>query len=189
MHVINQTKVELKLNRSVRRCITARAEGKYELALRRHLRLQPVFDKAEPKYRRHFYCGLGRTYRLLGRNVEAIRQYETALRLEPTDEEGRQVCASIECNIAYALVDLNQLEEAHAFLDHAEEYFSQTNDDANLGETRLTRADVYFMQGKFTEACGAAYSALTLLWFYFDSGAKDRAVETLMRCWQASRGS
>lgn len=170
---------QVRLKRAIRKGITLRCEGRLDEALAHYEAIRDFFDESEPEYLRHFYCGLGRLYRFLGRNQEAIDQYTLATNLPVMSDRERFDEMAAYCNIAYAYIDLNRPDEAHAFLDHAESYFREKKDDAHLGEVLETRACVYLSQGDSDKAIKAAQESYDLLKHYFDTPALERARETL----------
>lgn len=166
-----------KLKEAIRKGILLRSEGRFLEALNYMESIRGFFD--DGPYLRHFYCGLGRTYRLLGRAEDAIAEYEKAHKVSITDESDHMDIAAIESNIANAKLDLSLAQDALNWLACAEEYFREKKDDHWLGEILETKARAYLQLGHQDLAEQAAQESYDLLKHYFDTPALERARETL----------
>ena len=69
----------------------------------------------------------------------------------------------MENNLAYLLLTLGRLAEAHEHLDQAERLFTSLRDKGSAAQVKETRARVYLAEGRRAEAERAARAAVELL--------------------------
>jgi tetratricopeptide (TPR) repeat protein len=179
------TKTRQRLSQANLEGIGLWSAGEHEAALKHFLAIRSFYDDSEPLYLRFYHCNLGLIYRALDRLDLAVDEYLIALGIPITEERETGDIASINANLAYALLHLKRYDEAHLFLTDAANYFEGISDSANLGEVLETRALIFLAQNNPDEAVEAAQKAFDLLRGYSDGDAVRRAHRTLGLCLDA----
>jgi tetratricopeptide (TPR) repeat protein len=173
--VVQQTKLKDALNLAV----NMRSEGRSADALSYMLSVQSFFDD-EPLYLRRFLNGLGITYFDLHDHERACAEYRKALVIPAETDEQEIEQAVVKANLSNSLLELNEIEEAHRLLNEAEMIYRAAKEEAWLGNALEIRARVYLKEGKPEKARAAAKESLDLLWYGFDSRAREEAAKTLV---------
>lgn len=144
--------------------IVLRSEGKYQEALEHHLAAWEWIaasgsDLVSAKYQ----TGIGWCYENLGEHAKAYSAYQSALSYaKRTGDHIEQGIA--QNNIAYLLIGLDRGDEAHAWLNQAEESFKLAGDVTNIARTQETRASLHQKEFAYRRAVKAiCESTLTLI--------------------------
>lgn len=177
--------MDSKLKIAIDRAIILRAEKRFEEALRYQESIRFLFDESNPIYFRRFLCGCGITYFSLGDYESAKTEYKRALGLPIIGSYDSLEIAAIEGNLANALVELGEIEEAHSYLDHSEKVLRANQVDDWLGDRLETRARAYYLEGKFEKAIKAAEEAYHLHCQSFSEESIKVSSKTLDMCREA----
>jgi len=171
-----------KLKTAIDKAIIMRAENHYKEALSYQESIRFLFDESNPIYFRRYLCGCGITHFTLGNYEQAKADYLKALELPIIGSYDSLEIAAIEGNLANALVELGEIEEAHSYLAHAEKVLRANHVDDWLGDRLETRARAYHAEGKFDEALKAAEEAYQLHCNSFSAESIKVSKRTLDMC-------
>jgi tetratricopeptide (TPR) repeat protein len=123
----------------------------------------------------------------MGYPLKALDAYREAEKIPIQDKEDAEVAAGILSNIANVLIDLNRPQEAHGFINQAEEVHRESIHRDWLGEIIECRARAFYLEGRFDEATEAAERATEILRHCDGQRALNEARRTLAACWAAKR--
>lgn len=157
-------------------------QGEYQRALEHYLEgAEGVKNEGNELLEAKYHIGLGNAYENLGDTDKAWTEYQSALsRARSIEDRGEQGIA--ENNLAFLLIRLQQFEQAHKYLDKAEESFRQAKDSTNLARTWETRANLYQREFAYRKAVKtSALSTLALI----DGVEYDPLIETLITAEQS----
>jgi tetratricopeptide (TPR) repeat protein len=96
--------------------------------------------------------------------------------------------AIVEANIANVLLMLGKTDEAHSYLNIAEEILTDFNDESLLGQTLETRARVFFAEGDIEQAKQAIERSEKLLMSGVEFGPLAETLKTKEMICEGSKG-
>ena len=173
--------IQTKLKDALNVAINMRVEERYEDALNYMESVRGFFEEDE-LYMGRFGCGLGVTRLRMGHLREAIEEYEKAYGLLIKHDEAE--AAVVLGNIADAYVELNQIPDAHSYLDRAEAIL-KNHSEIWYAERRETRARAYLKSGHIDDARDAISEAVSILEHGFEERALNEAKATHRLCFES----
>lgn len=150
------------------------------------------FEDAPPAWKRHYLGNLGIAYQENGQDERAIAAYIKAIQVKGDEDES--VIATINGNLANALLSMGRADESLIYLSQPEDYHRNNVPIGpeekkqwafKLGNALETKARaLYALNDKSCVA--VAKEAVDLLYEYWeDAHATGRAIRTLAICWEA----
>lgn len=109
-----------------------------------------------------YYTNFGIALRNLGKPTEALGKYKLA-RFYHQRSGHRIYLGTIENNLAYLYKSEKNFPKAHEAIDNATKIFNEINDRTREGFSLDTKAQIYFEEGKFTDALDCAEQAINVL--------------------------
>ncbi|MCG8578026.1 MAG: tetratricopeptide repeat protein [Flavobacteriales bacterium] len=134
-------------------------QGDYEKAVSYDLKaLEIAEEKGYDLYAAYIYNNIGNSYKYLEDPVKAIESYQSAMDIWLVQSEEQQNLGMVFMNISILYSENPELipeDEPNIVLrslDRADEYFSNSNDQYNLHDSKIHRAGILIRENRAQEA-------------------------------------
>lgn len=154
---------QIRLYSHIIRCLIFFQLGNFEENIRFFNKFENDFIKfGSNTLKGDFYNHFGLNLRNVGKKSEALEKYKLAKYFH--QKSGHQIyLGTIENNLAYLYKSDGRFTESHEAIDNAVKIFKQIKDRTREGFSLDTKAQIYFDEGKYTEALKTSEKAIGIL--------------------------